>query len=213
MTEFAGPLATLRKIRDSKPVVAGERCEMCAQPISGQHSHVVNLDSRALLCTCRSCYLLFDHDQSTMAYRAVRDRYLSFPDFQLSQQQWDELAIPVGLAFFFHNSRLDRTIVCYPGPAGATESELPVAAWEAIIAANPSLTTVISDVEALLVQATKSGFSCFLVPIDACYELVGHMRQLWQGFDGGQQAHRQLDAFFAHLQQMSKPVGSMGSQA
>ena len=37
---------------------------------------------------------------------------------------------------------------------------------------------------------------CFLVPIDACYELVGELRRLWRGFDGGSEAHDALDAFF-----------------
>ena len=37
---------------------------------------------------------------------------------------------------------------------------------------------------------------CYLVPIDACYELVGQLRRLWRGFDGGQEAHDALDAFF-----------------
>ena len=27
------------------------------------------------------------------------------------------------------------------------------------------------------------------MPIDACYELVGHLRRLWRGFDGGREAH------------------------
>ena len=35
----------------------------------------------------------------------------------------------VGLAFFFRNSALDRTVAFYPGPAGATESELDLKAW------------------------------------------------------------------------------------
>ena len=34
------------------------------------------------------------------------------------------------------------------------------------------------------------------MPIDACYELVGQLRRLWRGFDGGQEAHDALDAFF-----------------
>jgi hypothetical protein len=37
------------------------------------------------------------------------------------------------------------------------------------------------------------------VPIDACYELVGHLRRLWRGFDGGTEANRQLDEFFDDL--------------
>ncbi len=39
-------------------------------------------------------------------------------------------------------------------------------------------------------------FDCHLVPIDACYELVGRLRLVWRGFDGGQDAHAELDAFF-----------------
>ncbi len=34
------------------------------------------------------------------------------------------------------------------------------------------------------------------MPIDACYELVGRLRRLWKGFDGGSEVHRALDAFF-----------------
>ena len=74
-----------------------------------------------------------------LRYRAVPDRYLSFPDFELGPGQWEELEIPVGLAFFFHSSKLERTVAFYPGPAGATESELSLEAWGAVVARNPSL--------------------------------------------------------------------------
>ena len=38
-----------------------------------------------------------------------------------------------------------------------------------------------------------------MVPIDACYELVGHLRRLWRGFDGGSEAREALEQFFADL--------------
>ena len=42
--------------------------------------------------------------------------------------------------------------------------------------------------------AADGGAECFIVPIDACYELVGHLRRLWRGFDGGTRgATSQLD--------------------
>ena len=41
------------------------------------------------------------------------------------------------MAFFFHNSVLGRIVAQYPSPAGATESLLDLAAWDAIAAANP----------------------------------------------------------------------------
>jgi hypothetical protein len=203
------PLAALRRIAASRPAPAGERCEMCAEPVTDRHQHLVNLQSRVLMCTCRACYLLFPAEHAALRYRAVPDRYLSFPRFQLDPVRWNELQIPVGLAFLFTNSTLGRTVAFYPGPAGATESELPLAAWEAITAANPELTLMAADVEALLIRAAGGPggrFVCHLVPVDACYELVGLLRQSWRGFDGGQEAHAIMAAFFAKVEARSRPA-------
>ena len=98
---------------------------------------MVDLESHAMMCTCRPCYLLFTDATAHLRYRSVPDRYLSFPDFELGPGQWDELEIPVGLAFFFRSSKLDRTVAFYPSPAGATESELPLGAWGAVLARKP----------------------------------------------------------------------------
>jgi hypothetical protein len=184
---------------------------MCAEAIGEQHQHVVDLVSRGLMCTCRPCYLLFTAEGAELRYRAVPDRYLSFPDFALFGGQWDELEIPVGLAFFFRNSVLDRTVAFYPGPAGATESELPLGAWDRIAAANPALATLAPDVEALIVRMPDrwvGAAESFLVPIDRCYELVGALRLAWRGFDGGQEARALLDAFFTDLDARSTPAPS-----
>jgi hypothetical protein len=203
-------LAVLRRIRASRPAPdAGERCEMCATPIGEQHQHVVDLVGRGLMCTCRPSYLLFTADGAELRYRAVPDRYLSFPDVVLDTRQWDELEIPVGLAFFFVNSRLGRTVAFYPGPAGATESELPLGAWDRIVDAHPLLRSLAPDVEALIVRMpdrTDRDAASFLVPIDRCYELVGALRRVWRGFDGGQEARALLGAFFADLASRSRPA-------
>jgi hypothetical protein len=196
------PLAVLQRIRATRPrpvVRAGERCELCTEEINDEHGHLVDLHARNLLCACRGCYLLFtSYGAGGAHYRAVPDRYVAFPDFQLSAGQWDSLQIPVSVAFFFLNSALDRVAGFYPGPAGATESELSLDTWEEVVAANPQLATLQPDVEAFLVRArpNQGGAECFLVPIDACYELVGQLRRLWRGFDGGPDAHGELDAFF-----------------
>jgi hypothetical protein len=182
---------------------------MCAVPIADEHQHVVDLASRSLMCTCRPCYLLFTAEGADLRYRAVPDRYLSFPDFQLGPGQWDQLEIPVGLAFFFRNSALGRTVAFYPGPAGATESELPLDAWDAVAADNPQLSVLAPDVEALLVRTPGRGsgeLTCHLVPIDACYELVGRLRSVWRGFDGGQEARAMMEGFFARVAARSAPA-------
>jgi Family of unknown function (DUF5947) len=209
MTE-RGRLSVLRKIANRPPAPAsGERCDMCAEPIADDHPHVVDLTSRSLMCTCRGCYLLFTARDADLRYRAVPDRYLSFDDFAMGPAQWEALEIPVGLAFFFRNSVLGKTIAFYPGPAGVTESELSLESWDTVLEANPRLRALEPDVEALLIRSPergRTGFDCHLVPIDACYELAGRLRLVWRGFDGGQDAHAQLDDFFDAVARRSKPA-------
>ena len=206
----ASALAVLRRIASTRPAQpAGERCEMCAEPIAEAHQHVVDLESRSLLCTCRPCYLLFTDSSAHLRYRSVPDRYLSFEPFELGPAQWDELEIPVGLAFFFFNSALGRTAAFYPSPAGATESELPLNAWASVQAANPAITVLAPDTEALLIRSPgpdRERADCHLVPIDACYELVGRLRRVWKGFDGGQESRQELAAFFDRISSRSRPA-------
>jgi hypothetical protein len=168
---------------------------MCAEPIADPHQHVVSLANRSLLCTCRGCYLLFTDTQAELRYRAVPDRYLAFTDLRLDALRWSAMGIPVGLVFLFQNSAMERWVAFYPGPAGATESELPLDAWDDVLAANPALSGAAPDVEALLLRAGDR-IECYLVPIDTCYELVGRLRQIWRGFDGGQQARAGIEEFF-----------------
>lgn len=203
MTTGLGALSVLARVRAGRPELSPyERCEMCAAPIADQHGHVVNVGTRSLLCACRPCYLLFTHDDAELAYRAVPVRYLSFAD--LPVPVWEELELPVGTAFLFVNSALGRVVAFYPGPAGATESELPLEAWERVVAATPGLSTIAPDVEALLVRSVDQVAEAFLVPIDVCYELVGHLRLLWRGFDGGQQVRGRLDEFFETVRARSR---------
>ena len=195
------PLAVLRRIRHTRPKQVprpGERCELCGDGIGDDHRHLVDTKARNLMCACRGCYLLFVSEGSGGGhYRAVPDRYVAFPSFQLSRAQWDAMQIPVSVAFLFLNSELGRVAAFYPSPAGATESELALETWAEIVAANPELGTLQPDVEAFLVRAERGEAECYLVPVDVCYELVGHLRRLWRGFDGGSEAHEQLDRFFA----------------
>ncbi|BBY21522.1 DUF5947 family protein [Mycobacterium stomatepiae] len=200
MTTPYDVLARITSAR-SAPEAAGERCEMCSERIADEHQHVVNVASRQLLCVCRACYLLFTDTNAELHYRAVPDRYLAFPNFALDRRAWDALQIPVGVAFFFTNSALRRTVAFYPGPAGACESELDLDAWNAVRAADSRVGLLAEDVEALLVRVSDEFAhpQSYLVPIDACYEFVGRLRMLWRGFDGGQEARQFIDEFFAKI--------------
>ncbi len=207
MTGAYDVLARIRAARaDPQPV--GERCEMCAETIADEHQHVVNVEGRQLMCVCRGCYLLFTETQAELRYRAIPDRYLVFPEFALDRRRWETLQIPVGLAFFFRNSALDRTVAFYPGPAGATESELDLLAWNDIRSADPRVDVLADDTEAVLVRVPDDDGApqSYLLPIDACYEFVGRLRMLWHGFDGGQQVREFIDDFFELLDQRSDVV-------
>jgi hypothetical protein len=129
----------------------------------------------------------------------VPERYLYVPSFRLGVGEWEELQIPVRTAFFFRNSVLDRFVAFYPSPGGATESLLELSTWDRVLAANPELAEAEPDVEAYLVDRRPDGFTCHLVPIDACYELVGLVRLHWKGFHGGQEAWEAIDGFFERL--------------
>jgi hypothetical protein len=205
-TAFEDPFGVLRRVMQPRERKApGERCEMCGEDIV-RHSHVANLAERRLLCTCRGCYLLFTvPGAGGLRMRAVPERYRLVGDFAFSQDQWDDLAVPVDLVFMFRQSDIDpekprQLVCCYPSPAGATESELDLSTWDDIVAANASFADVEPDVEAVLLRRNVgSDFTCFVVPIDACYELVGVVRQYWSGFQGGTEVWQHIDEFFTDL--------------
>ena len=125
-----------------------------------EHEHIVDLEQRNLLCTCHGCFLLLTPTAAGgLRYRAVPGRYLAFPDFELSPGQWDSLQIPVSVAFFFVNFEpSSRSPPSTRSPAGATESLLPLDAWDDIVDEPiPDLATLLPDVEAFLVRPERPG--------------------------------------------------------
>jgi Family of unknown function (DUF5947) len=189
----------------------GERCELCTEALAEEHPHVIDLETRTIMCACRGCYLLFTPTGAGgNRLRAVPDRYLHVSSFQPGEALWEATGIPVGLAFLFRNSVLDTAVAFYPSPAGATESLLPLHDWQDLLDANPALGTIRPDVEALLINRRSGGFECFVVPIDRCYELVGLVRLHWRGFDGGTEARRAIEEFLAGLRARAEPVTADG---
>ncbi len=180
----------------------GAACELCGSGIGDLHRHIAEIERRKILCACRACSFLFDGNKASRArYRTVPLKYLDLTESAITAAEWEELEIPIGVAFFFFNSALNRMVACYPGPAGATESLLSLQSWSKVVRAHPVLQELAPDVEALLVDKLKPGNPprCHVVPIDACYELVARLRRHWRGFDGGDQARREIDRFFNEL--------------
>ena len=76
--------------------------------------------------------------------------------------------------------------------------------------ANPVLAHAEPDVRAILLRRSASGYACYLVPVDRCYELVGIVRQSWMGFHGGADVWARVGAFFAELDREARAVDRTG---
>lgn len=226
----AGPaVAGLRRFLAARPEtvappVPAERCDLCATEVPAEHPHLVHVVERSLKCACRPCALLFrdrtdqpDARSAFAGFRTIPERYLRDPDFVLTDPQWDALQIPVGLAFFLLSTGAaadgdpPSVLACYPSPAGATESELDLDHWSDGVGAGRLAALLEPDVEALLVRRgagddPAATTRCLLVPVDACYRLVGLVRRHWRGFDGGVEAWAHIDAFFDAIAARSREV-------
>ncbi len=185
-----------------------EHCALCDAALAPDHRHLVDRANRALVCACTACALLFERHGGPAPdvsgamggkYQTVPQRLLALVDFQLSDEAWDELLIPVNMAFIFRGSSAARPVAYYPSPAGATESLLSLEQWEALTARNPILAEMEPDVEALLINRVGAAREHYLVPIDACYQLVGIIRTTWRGLSGGAAVWQAIADFFADL--------------
>ena len=186
-----------------------ERCELCGEPLASTdgvgsgHAHLIDPENRSIACACTACALLFTRPGGR--YRTVPDRVCHDPRAPLTAAEWAELQIPVAIAFFFVNSALGRVVASYPSPAGATECELDLGAWDRLTQAHPLLQALTPDVEAILVVREPTA-ETFLLPIDMCYALAGALRANWHGFDGGTEVRQLLSAFLADLRRRSREV-------
>lgn len=205
MTARPATLASprLRRLTQRNAEAAVERqehCELCGNPIPEQHRHLLALETRELLCACRPCSVLFDHRGAGAGqYRLVPERVLRLDDFALGDLAWEQLRIPVDMAFFFTSSADERVMAFYPSPMGATESRLELDAWDEVKRANPVTATMEPDVEALLVNRAKGARQHWLVPIEDCYRLVALIRTRWRGFTGGKDVWVEIERFFGGL--------------
>jgi hypothetical protein len=200
------PLAALRRMaRKAEPQL--ERCELCGVELPPQHEHLIEPPTRKLTCACGACAILFTGSGSAR-YRRVPRRIEVLKGFQLSDEQWESLHLPINLAFFFHSSPAGRVIAVYPSPAGATESLLTLEAWADLSAANPVLGELEPDVEALLVNRVGPIRDYIRAPIDECFKLVGIIRVHWRGLSGGTEVWKEISRFSEQLKERSVQPGA-----
>jgi hypothetical protein len=197
--------ATLQRFVNKKRIA--ERCELCAAELPAEHRHLVEPVSRKIVCACRACALLFEGRRDGR-FRLVPDRVQRLDGFSLSDAQWDELRLPINLAFFFRSTPAGRAVAIYPSPAGPTESLLPLEAWHDLEAENPLLGELEPDVEALLVYRVGTARDHYRVPIDECYKLVGILRTQWHGLSGGTEVWKAIGEFFDGLRKKASASGA-----
>jgi len=203
MTEIRPNLVTsLRRLRPAEappPPVArpdDEQCELCPLTIAPKHRHLLHLDERRILCVCETCWAVRSGDAE---FRPVGNRTARLDEFALTDEQWASFQIPIGLAFFMVSTVSGSVVGLYPSPAGATECELDLEAWELLCADNPVLASLEADVEALVVNRLADPPQHAIVPIDRAYELVGVIKSSWEGISGGAATEQAVEGYFAGL--------------
>ena len=193
--------AALRRL--ARPRLPAERCELCSGLLASEHSHLLELATRQIVCACDACSTLFDGMQGGK-YRRVARRALVLADFHMNDGQWEDLLIPINMAFFFYSSVHGRVVTLYPSPAGAVESLLQLDAWADIVRENSVLSKLEPDIEALLVNRVGHAHALspaeyYFAPIDDCYRLVGLIRTHWKGLSGGNEVWTEIARFFSEL--------------
>ena len=98
---FDQAFATLRQFaRARRPA---ERCELCSAGLAHEHPHLVEISLRQIVCACEACATLFD-GMANGKYRRVSRRAQFLANFQMTDAQWENLFIPINMAFFFQSS-------------------------------------------------------------------------------------------------------------
>ncbi len=192
-------IAALRRFTKPRPPEPEERCELCNVRLAPLHRHLLDMRSRKAACSCDACGLLFENVEDGRFKLIPRDAR-PLPEFRMTDAEWEGLALPINLAFFFRSTPAQKVLALYPSPAGATESLLPMSSWDELVAGNPALAGMQSDVEALLVNRVGQTRKYFIAPMDACYELVGLIRMHWRGLAGGEAVWNAIGAFFDKLE-------------
>src|SRR5436309_3041552 len=114
------PLSALKRF--ARPAAPAERCDLCGRTLQDGHPHLLEKQSRRITCTCDACAILFCGQEGGRYLRIPR-RVRTLDDFSFTDLEWEALAIPIRLAFFFR-AEDGRLAAMYPSPAGAIESEL-----------------------------------------------------------------------------------------
>ena len=174
----------------------GSRCELCPISLATDHKHLLDLEERRIVCVCPTCWSMRSGDAR---YRPTGSRTVWLEGLELPDDLWAAFQIPIGLAFFMRSTATGNVVGLYPSPAGATECELDLAAWDRLVAANPVLEDLDPDAEALIVNRMADPHVHAIAPLDDCYRLVGIIKATWEGISGGAEMEAAVQRYFDGL--------------
>lgn len=178
-----------------------EACDLCELPIPPKHRHLLHLEERRIVCVCATCWAIRSGDAE---YRPTGNRIAWLEDFNLPDDLWASFQVPIGLCFFFNSGTVNTIVGLYPSPAGATECELYLEAWEELKSLNPILENLETDIEALMINRLSDPHQYAIAPVDRAYELVGIVKAKWEGISGGPELTMAVEAFFEDLRLASR---------
>ncbi len=209
----ANMVSGLRGLRQQKgPVLAkppaggdpdAEHCDLCAIELPPKHEHLLHLGERRILCACATCWAQRSADPEL---RPTGNRTVFLDGFAMTDEIWARLQVPIGLAFFMDSTSVGAVVAMYPSPAGATESELDLTAWQDLRDLNPVLDSLEPDAEALVVNRISDPPQYAIIPIDQCYGLVGAIKSNWKGISGGAVIEESVPLFFEGLRAQARTV-------
>ena len=146
---------------------------------------------------CETCWAVRSGEAE---FRPVGNRTVWLDDFVLSDEQWASFQIPIGLAFFMVSTVSGGVVGLYPSPAGATECELDLEAWEQLVRREPGARETSRPTPR---RWSSTGWrrrrSTRSSPIDVAYQLVGVVKASWEGISGGRATEEAVAGYFAGL--------------
>lgn len=176
------------------------RCDLCAAPRADDHAHLAEPARRSVACVCQDCARLFPAEAGGR-FRRIPEQVRALPADAFEAEGWQALGVPIGLAWFTRNDD-GRSTANYPSPVGTAQSALDAEA-EAILARVPAWSSLLPEVEAVLVHRVQARPEAWCVPIDLCYRLVGSLRMQWEGITGGAGAGRAVEEFLERVRRQA----------
>lgn len=194
-SEQSEVLSALKRFTRSRPKM--ERCELCSAGLDSVHPHLLDRQSKQVICACDACSILFS-DQQDGKFARVPRKVRQLRDLAFTDLQWEQMLLPINMAFFLRNAS-GEIAVMYPSPAGAIESQIGVVDWDELVRGQPVLEAMQPEVEALIVNRVSNPAVYVVAPIDECYRLVGVIRTKWRGLSGGTDVWAAITEFFDGL--------------